>query len=172
MGNSNRIKENVKEPWFTPSCFLLVLFMNVTVGNDSESLKFCGSVNLNFGKTYCRQGIIVRRIVTSLTRRKKLQRSPCINNSNDSKKISTTSHVHCLFLSSQRPSYLLLLLSDLSSIIVSSGRPSNTLIMSNSTPSAKPHKFSKHHAPLLEKARKVAISHLSMYFSDKCLSSH
>lgn len=43
MGNSNKIKKNVKGPWFTLSWFLLVLPINVTVGNYFESLNFWGT---------------------------------------------------------------------------------------------------------------------------------
>lgn len=70
MGNSNKIKENAKGPYFTLSCFLPVLLMSVTVSNYFESLNFCGYGNIECGKIYSSQRIIIRYMATSLTRQK------------------------------------------------------------------------------------------------------
>ena len=70
MRNSNKIKENVKGPYFILGCFLLVLLMNVTVGDYFESLNFCGYDNFKCGKIYSSQRIIIRYIASSLMRLK------------------------------------------------------------------------------------------------------
>lgn len=128
-----------------------------------------------FGKIYSGWGIIIRCIITLLTRWKKLSRS-LLNNSNESKKKIVPHLISIAFFSLQWPSEHRLPSSDLSSIITSSGRPSNTLIRLNPLlPAYCPHphdKFLKHHASLLVGVSKVATLHLFVHFFDKCLSFH